>query len=165
MREAFLTGIFPTLKASNESIQDLRENGIDVSDITILMSSPKQSDVEDLPASAQPAHTNFGVTISAVETSQASVIAFRPTVTVPELGITLMGPLGAIVAKTEFPSGRSGLLQFLTGLGIDEEEAEYYRNALQAGEVVMAIPLRATYDPFQIETILEEWSAKEICSC
>jgi hypothetical protein len=167
-------GIFSSRKNAEDAIDDLKANGFNVKDISIVMKDTREG--EDLAAStgtnvAEGAVT--GATTGGALGALAGLLVGIGAIAVPGIGALLIGgPLAAALGLTGAAattvSGAvtgalaGGLVGALTGLGIPEEEARAYEEDIRAGAILLAVPVRTGED--EATAILKENGAEKIRS-
>ena len=69
----------------------------------------------------------------------AGLLVGATALTIPGIGIVIAGPLAAILGGAGIGAVGGGLIGALTAAGVSEDEARYYHDRLEAGDVVVAV--------------------------
>jgi hypothetical protein len=168
-------GVFSDRDNAENAINDLRSNGYDAKNISIIMKDT---------AEAQTVASNTGANVATAATSGAAtggvlgavagLLVGIGAIAVPGIGALLIGgpiaaALGLTGAAASTVSGAvtgalaGGLLGALMGLGIPEEDARIYEDRVRAGGILVAVPTRMGEGP-EARDILEENGAEQIRS-
>ena len=168
-----ILGVFSNKDLAKGAIDDLKTEGYDAKDISIVM-----HDIED----AQTIATNTGASVADGAATGATtggaigglagLLVGIGAIAIPGLGAILIGgPLAAALGLTGAAattvSGAvtgalaGGLVGALVGLGVPEEEAHVYEDRVREGGVLLAVPVREG-GTREARVILEEAGADNV---
>ncbi len=166
-------GIYSDQVAANEAVDELKSEGYDAKDISIIVKD--QSVVDDLST-----NTNVSVADSAASGAVtggllgglAGLLVGVGAITIPGIGALLIGgPLAAALGLTGAAattvSGAAtgalagGIVGALVGLGVPEEEARVYESRIREGGILLAVPVREG-STREARVILEDTGADRI---
>jgi uncharacterized membrane protein len=147
-------GIFSEREHAEEAIEQLKDDGYDAKDISIVV---KDTDVAETVVNNTGANVVDGASSGAVTGGAlgalAGLLVGIGAITLPGIGALLIGgPLAAALGLTGAAattvSGAvtgalaGGFVGALVGLGIPEEEARVYEDHIRAGGILLAVPVR-----------------------
>lgn len=163
-------------------IQDLREQGISEDQISLVVRDVRgdykrylKQDIgveEYLEVSAAKEGADVGVGTSALTGSLIGVLADSTSVVIPGVGEVLVaGPLVEAVNNTNgspLPTANRGLNGALASIGIDEEQASFYAEAVRRGSALVAVTapdemankaeeVMEDYFPLDVEERVDQW--------
>lgn len=168
-------GIFADRADAEAAIEDLKDEGYNPKDISIIM-----KDVEEGRAVAGTTGANVaegavaGATTGGALGALAGLLVGIGAIALPGIGGLLVGgPLAAALglsgAAATTVSGAvtgalaGGLVGALTGLGIPEEDAKVYEERIKSGAILLAVPAR-TGDGEDAKDILLDHGADQVRS-
>ncbi len=137
---ATVVGLFETRGDAEVAIEQLRQNGIDASNIGVVM-----QDREEMRDMA----TNAGVETGAAAATGAVaggvlggglglVLSVIGAVAIPVIGpIIAAGPIAAALVGAATGAATGGLIGALTEAGVPEEEAQVYQTGVERGGVLV----------------------------
>ncbi len=168
-------GVFSDKNTAEDAIEDLKTEGYDAKDISIVMRDGEttQTVTQDTGASVAEGAASGAVT-GGVLGGLAGLLVGIGAITIPGIGAILIGgPLAAILGLTGAAavtvSGAAtgalagGLVGALVGLGVPEEEARVYEERVKEGGVLLAVPVREG-STREARVILEDNGADSIRS-
>ncbi len=146
--------------------------GYGASEISVLMSdSTREHFAATAPRAPISANTHAaegmgigGAIGTAVGATLAAVAAIGTTLALPGLGLLVAGPIAAALAGGGAGAFTGGLIGGLVGLGIPEQNAEAYQQALRDGGVVLGVVPHAD-DATRIEEHFRKLNGEAICCC
>lgn len=163
-------GVFNNRTDAEEAINELRDRDYNPKDISIVMKNREEAKEMEKNTGADVAGgAATGATTGAIVGGIAGLLA---AVAIPGLGAFLIGgpiaaALGLTGAAASTVSGAAtgavagGLLGALTGLGLSEDEAKTYNEAVEQGGILVAVPARQG-EEMEVRNILEECDADQI---
>jgi hypothetical protein len=166
-----IIGIFADRTDVEDAIEELRDTGFDVKDISIVMKNAGEGKaVADSTGAQVASGAVSGATTGAVLGGIAGLVS---AIAIPGLGAFFIGgpiaaALGVTGATAATISGATtgafagGLIGGLMGLGLPKEEAEYYEGRVKEGALLIAIPASSLMQQDEIVSILETYDAEDI---
>jgi hypothetical protein len=157
-------GVYYDRTSADRAVGGLCDLGYDVGDISVLMSDTTRgkefADTGRKTAQGAVAGAIIGGGLSAIVaglTATGSIIATAATggAAAP----LVAGPLAAALAALGAGGGTGGIIGALVGMGISEEEAKKYHDALAQGGIIVSIRPRAQ-DRERVRQILATPSAQ-----
>ena len=149
-----ILGIFSNTDTAEDAIEELKEEGYDAKDISIVMrdSDEAQTVATNTGASVADGAASGAVTGGALG-ALAGLLVGIGAIALPGIGGLLIGgPLAAALGLTGAAattvSGATtgalagGLVGALVGLGVPEEDATVYESRIKEGGVLLAVPIR-----------------------
>ena len=101
---------------------------------------------------------------TAVGATLAAIAAVGTSLTIPGLNLIVAGPLLAALAGGGAGAVAGGLVGGLVGLGIPEQDAEIYNQALRDGGVVMSVAARSE-DVYDVQNLMIQHGGEQVSSC
>jgi hypothetical protein len=141
-----VVGLFDTIEQAQQTVQDLLDNGVPSTDISLLTRNPQDapppapsSDAAD--AADRVAAGAFG---GGVLGSVLGVLAGVSGLVIPGVGPVLaVGPLataiGSALAGASLGAVSGGLLSALTAAGVPKEQAHTYAEGVRRGGSLVAV--------------------------
>jgi hypothetical protein len=150
----------------------LIDQGYQADEINVLMSDATRTHyAEHAPRAPISANTHAadgmgigGAIGTAVGATLAAVAAIGTSLALPGLGLLVAGPLAAALAGGGAGAVTGGLIGLLVGLGIPEQNAEAYQEALREGGVILGVAPRED-DADRIEEQFRKFNGEAICYC
>ena len=163
-------GIFADQENAVEAINELKAQGYDSKDLSIVMKDRVVGEqvAKDTGADVATGAVS-GATTGAIVGGLAGLVA---AMAIPGLGAFFIGgpivtALGLTGAAATTASGAvtgavaGGLLGALTGLGLSEDEARVYEAHIQQGGILVAVPARIGEEE-EVEEILTDFGANDV---
>lgn len=147
-------GLFEDRKSAEDAVEELKSNGYDAKDISIIMRDEKDSEVVTTDTGESVADgAATGAVTGGVIGGLAGLLVGIGAITIPGIGAILIGgPLAALLGLTGVAattvSGAAtgalagGLVGALIGLGVPEEDARVYEESVKSGGILLAVPTR-----------------------
>lgn len=163
-------GIFNNRADAEDAIDELRDRDYNPKDISIVMRNHDEAvEMADNTGADVAGGAATGATTGAIVGGLAGLLA---AVAIPGLGAFLIGgpiaaALGLTGAAASTVSGAAtgalagGLLGALTGLGLSDEEARTYNDAIDRGGILLAVPARRG-EEIEVQEVLEDFDADQI---
>lgn len=101
---------------------------------------------------------------TAVGATLAAIAAVGTSLVIPGLNLVIAGPLMAALAGGGAGAVTGGLVGGLVGLGIPEQDAEVYNQALRSGGVVMSVAVHHA-DASAVRNLLIEQGGEQVTCC
>jgi len=146
-----ILGIFDERDHAESALSELKDDGFNPKDISIVMKDSEKMDVDGSDAGSDVAEGAVGgATTGAVV---GGIAGFLAGTVLPGLaGFLIGGPIGAALGLTGAAattvSGAAtgavagGLIGGLMGLGLSSDEAEHYQERVEQGAILLAVPIR-----------------------
>jgi len=180
-----VVGVFRLKESADGCFDALIARGYASSEITLIMSDETRQAYEgvedgrlieppdptrDLIGTSAGSHSLEGIGVggvigTAIGATLAAVTAIGTSLLIPGLNLIVAGPLAAALAGGGAGALTGGLMGGLIGLGLPEQDAQVYNEALTGGGVVISITPRDPADFEAIEKIMIEHSGQQVCSC
>jgi uncharacterized membrane protein len=165
-----VVSVFSDKTNAEEAIKILKEDGYNPKDISIVMKDSRESkEMAEEMGTGTVGGAVSGATGGAILGGIAGLIA---SYMLPGLGAFFIGgpiaaALGLTGAAASTASGAAtgavagGLLGALTGFGLTKSEAESYRERVEGGGILVAVPARDG-DEMRVESTLRKYQAQDI---
>ncbi len=159
-----ITGMFRDRDSAERAYRSLIDRGYNKDEITLLMSDEtrdtnfkddnehRDTDLGDKAMETAGKGSAIGGTLGAIV---GAVAAIGTSVLIPGLGLIVAGPIAAGLAGAGAGGLTGGLIGALVGSGIPKEKAEYYKEGIAEGGIVMGVTPRSTDDAAYFEN---EWN-------
>ncbi len=156
MDKYLITGLFQNSQEAGEAVSEIKSAGL-AKDISVVAKNWDDSEPETHTVEASG--TTGGVT-GAVVGALAGLLIGASAVVIPGVGpLVVAGPFTALMTAAGALTG--GLIGFLVDAGIPEKQAKIYEEAIQKGEVLVAIYADSD-DESKVQEILRDHDAREI---
>lgn len=145
-------GLFEDKKTAEGAVNELKTNGYEAKDISIIMREEKDAEsVEPNTGENVAEGAATGAVTGGVIGGLAGLFVGIGAITIPGIGAILIGgPLAALLGLTGIAattvSGAAtgalagGLVGALVGLGLSEDDARVYEEKIKSGGVLLAVP-------------------------
>ena len=151
-RVRIMTGMFRDRDSVERAYGSLTSRGYTKDDVTLMMSdearrrhfAPSGADTELGSKAAEGA--GVGAAVGGGLGALIGVLAAIGTITLPGIGLVVMGPIAAALAGGATGAAGGGLLGALIGSGIPEDRAKLYESGLREGNIVMGVTPRNAED-------------------
>lgn len=170
-----IIGVFPTHREADLAINDLKDAGFSVEDLSVIT---KKTDLEGIEyrssgtGSEVVERTVSGAATGGVLGGLAGLLIGLGVLVIPGIGALLIGgpiaaALGLTGAAATAASGvvtgavAGGLVGALTTLGIPEEDARTYEEGIRGGGILLMVPVREDNED-EARRILEDHNADNI---
>jgi uncharacterized membrane protein len=163
-------GVFSKRQQAEASINQLKREGFEPSDISVVMKDQRENqDLANDTGASVAEGTVSGATTGVVIGGITGLLAGT---VFPGLGVLLVGgplatALGLTGAAATTVSGAAtgavagGLIGALTGLGLSEDEARTYERHVKEGAILLAVPTPAGLES-DVETIFSQNQASDM---
>lgn len=167
-------GVFSEPDDAEQLIDRLEEKGYNPKEISIVVrQGTKFHKDSGSKGGAVASGTVSGAATGGVIGGLAGLLIGIGAIAIPGIGAFLIGgplavALGLTGAAATTVSGAAtgmlagGLVGALVSLGLPEEEAREYQERVQAGGVLLAVPVRDDSDARQIKTMFSRYNADQI---
>ncbi|MDQ4076515.1 MAG: hypothetical protein M3220_09750 [Chloroflexota bacterium] len=152
-----VTGLFDTRAQAEEAIDALHERGIEADDISVIMrgrhgAEERRDDHDDDVSAAE------GAGIGAVEGGVIGLLAGLGALTIPGIGpIVAVGPLVGALTGIIAGGATGGLVAALIDSGVEEADAEAYRDGLERGAVLLTVRTDEA-DAAEVRAVMDQYS-------
>jgi hypothetical protein len=160
-QHGILTSSFRDRDSAERAYNDLLARGYKSDEIHVLMSDEtrklhfvKGAETTPMGNKALKGAGVGGALGGAVGATLMGLAATAATVTVPGLGLVIVGPLAGALAGGAAGATAGGLVGVLVGAGIPEERARVYATELKNGGIVLGVRPRNEDDAHYFE---DEW--------
>jgi hypothetical protein len=153
MARTTVAALYDNLEAATRAVRELEESSFNPRDISLIANNAETGEAGDGPrravgsvsrdtATAAPEGAGTGAAIGALLGGGASLLAAAGALAIPGIGPVLAaGPLAAALAGAGVGAAAGGLIGGLIGLGVPEEEAQRYAEAVRRGGAIVAVKL------------------------
>ncbi len=166
-------GVFSEKGSAENAIEELKSEGYDAKDISIVMKDEREAEAVSTDTGASVAEGALsGAATGGVIGGLAGLLVGIGAIMIPGIGaILIAGPLAAALGLTGAAattiSGAAtgalagGLVGALVGLGVPEEEAHVYEDRVKAGGILLAVPVQQG-SKREARAILDDHGAESI---
>jgi hypothetical protein len=141
-----VTHSFQDRDSAERAYDDILSRGYESGDVHVIMSDKtrkahfdKDSTHVDMGNKSLKGGTVGGVVGGAVGATLVGLMAAAATVTVPLVGLVIVGPLAGALAGGAAGAATGGLLGLLIGAGIPEAQAKIYERDVNNGSIVLGV--------------------------
>lgn len=152
-QQSIMTRSYRDRESAELAYDDLMKRGFKPNDVHVVMTDEtrKRLFVEgdestDLGNKALKGAGVGGAVGGVVGATVVGLAAAAATVTVPFLGLVIIGPLAGALAGAATGAATGGLVGMLVGAGIPEERAKKYETELQDGSILLGVTPRSDED-------------------
>ena len=167
-----VTAVFRDRVNADAAFDWLRSNGYSDREINVLMSDQTRHTYTTGHTGKIEAGNKavegmaVGVAVgTAVMATLGAIAAIGTTLIVPGLNLVLAGPLAAAIAGAGAGAVTGGLVGTLIGMGIPEDNAQAYQEALVHGGVVLGVHTHSSEDATRIKKHFEDLQGEDVLSC
>lgn len=156
MNKEVVTAIFKSHYDATEATEKIRQEGLRMSDISILT----QHDVEKGDNKGRATHDNVsdGTMRGGMLGGLAGLFLGLGTIAIPGLGVVAAaGPIAGLLSGAI----TGGVVGALVDLGIPDEKAQEYNEDLRQGKVLWSMEVETEYAD-HVKSILKEYGAEKI---
>ena len=159
-RSPMITGSFRDREAADRAYSSLLSKGYTEKDIHVIMSADTRKKFYGEDIKIDHGHKALsgagvgGAVGGAVGATLVGILAAAAAVTIPGLGLVIVGPLAGALAGGAAGAAAGGLVGSLVGAGIPEERAKVYEKDLKDGAIVLGVNARHDDDAAYFEN---EW--------
>ena len=173
-KQKMVTAVFRDRNDSEQAFDYLYHLGYSDREINVLMSDKTRSSFfperkeESKHKAGTKAEEGMGVggaIGTAVGATLAAVAAIGTTIALPGLGLLIAGPLAAAFAGAGAGAVTGGAIGALVGLGIPEQNAAAYEEALRAGGIAIGVVPRNSEHAKAIKERFTELHGENVCYC
>jgi hypothetical protein len=159
-----MTTSFRDRESAERAYNAIEARGYKSNEIHVLMSDEtrkrlfvKSGEKTDMGNKALEGAGVGGAVGVAVGATLVGIAAAAAALTIPGLGLVVVGPLAGALAGGAAGATAGGVLGFLVGAGIPEERAKIYETDLKEGGIVLGVKPRHDVDARYFET---EWQGQ-----
>jgi uncharacterized membrane protein len=169
--------LYDELTEAQQAIQELRQNGFDQQDISLIANDVREEYAQYIPQN-QPAEEIAegaleGAGIGAIVGALSGLLIGLSALALPGIGAVLVaGPLGATLAGTGIGAAAGSLLGALMEAGVPEEPAHYYAEGVRRGGSLVivrtdeahkdrAVDTLNRFNPVEMQRRSEHWRAED----
>lgn len=136
-----IVGVFHSEQEASSAIQSLKRTGYHADDISIITRDKKDMrKLEDETGTMAPEGAAGGAATGGVLGGIGGLLAGLGALAIPGIGpILAAGPLAATLAGAAVGAAGGGIVGGLIGLGIPENEAQEYDNAVDEGKILVIV--------------------------
>jgi uncharacterized protein (TIGR02271 family) len=168
-----IVGVFDGREEAQRVVQELVDSGYSRDDISLMMRDTRRDTREARPTGEKRedrAAESAG--IGALLGGAGGLLVGLGALAIPGIGpLVAAGPLAAALAGAGVGAGLGALVGALVGMGIPEEEAQHYSEAIRRGGVLVAVrssddmteravSIMERHNPIDIERRAAEWRAE-----
>jgi hypothetical protein len=174
-KNMLVTAVFRDRLDAEQAFDYLYGLGYRDNDIHVLMSDKSHSTFtaarkENEPRHEASSHAAEGAGVggaigTVVGAAAAGIAAIGTSLAIPGLGLVVAGPLAAALAGAGAGAVTGGVVGALVGLGVPEQNAEAYHEALRNGGIVVGVWPRTTDDIPRIKDKFHELHGENVCYC
>jgi hypothetical protein len=103
-----------------------------------------------------------GVVGTAIGATIAAIAAIGTSIALPGFGLVIAGPIAAGIAGAGAGALAGGSLGLLVGLGLSEQDATVYNQALQNGGVVISVECDDSAEVSEVKKLMVETGGQEV---
>jgi hypothetical protein len=172
-RPKMVTAIFRDRNDSEQAFDYLYHLGYADRDINVLMSDKTRTTW--FPERREEKHTASnkageglavgGAIGTALGATLAAVAAIGTSLALQGVGLVIAGPIAAALAGGGVGAVTGGIIGALVGLGIPEQNAAAYEEALRSGGVVIGVVPKTRQHASAIELRFKELQGENVCYC
>ncbi|WP_254510350.1 hypothetical protein [Anatilimnocola floriformis] len=137
-----IVGVFESRSDAEAAIREMKTYGVNENDIGMVVRHPSGREYSDPPASDQGTKAVEGAAVGAAAGAGVGALwALGIAANVlPVIGPVVSGGiLAAVVASAAGGAATAGLVGALIGLGIPEDDANFYESELMAGRTIVTV--------------------------
>ena len=181
--EKSIVGVFYSKVDADACFNDLLHHGFTTSEINVMMSEgtrnlyiAETANGEDTLGAREEQGTRAGshaiegmgvggAVGTAVGATIAAIAALGTSLLIPGLNLIVAGPLVAGLAGGGAGALTGGLLGALAGMGVSEQNAQVYNDAMRQGGVVISVTPHNADQAATIKQVMIEHRGQEVCAC
>lgn len=178
-----VVGVFYSKADADNCFNALLHRGFTTSEINVMMSERTRNlyfaqDIDldqsesrrDQSGTTAGSHAMEGMGVggavgTAVGATIAAIAALGTSLLIPGLNVIVAGPLVAGLAGGGAGALAGGLVGALAGMGLSEQNAQVYNDAMKQGGVVISVTPRDADQASQIKQVMIEHRGQEVCCC
>jgi hypothetical protein len=168
--DRLLTGFFADRDHADRAYADLRREGFDEDQISVMMSQDTRDSHYDDDSTVGEAHTEMGNkategagvggavggTIGGI---LGAISAAAAPIVFPGIGLAISGPIAAALMGAGAGGLGGSLLGGLVGAGIPEERVERYESGLKEGGVLLGVHPRSEAEATKVANVFRQYDA------
>ena len=172
-KQVHVVGVFDDRAKADMTFNELMALGVPESSITVMMSDQTRARYYSVDPEARGTKAGNmasegagvgGAIGTALGATIAAVMAVGTTVMFPPLGLAVSGPLAAALVGGSGGALVGGMLGALVGMGMTEQKATAYNEALLSGGVVIAVSPFDSSEAKKIEDLLVRCGGREVAT-
>lgn len=136
-----IVGVFHTEYEASQAIEDLKSHGFLTEDISVIARNKRDVEaINEETGTKAPEGMASGAATGGLLGGVTGLLAGIGALAIPGIGpIIAAGPIAATLTGAAIGAGTGGLVGGLIGLGIPEDEAESYENAVDEGRILVMV--------------------------
>ncbi|HEX9017437.1 MAG TPA: general stress protein [Chloroflexota bacterium] len=140
-RRSTVVGVFDDSDRARDAIQELKDSGFPASDISILMKDRGRAEEIAEDTGTHAAHGAItGALSGGVLGGLAGWLVGMGALTIPGVGpVIAAGAFGTTLAGAGIGAGMGAVAGALVGMGIPQEEAEWYEGEVKQGRTLVTV--------------------------
>jgi hypothetical protein len=170
-RQKMVTAVFRNREDAESAFDALLASGYADSEIDVMMSEKTRSSYysrreegerHEVGSKMGEGMAIGGAVGTAVGAALAAVAAIGTTLALPGLGLVIAGPIAAALAGAGAGGVAGGMVGGLIGLGISEDNAQAYHEALRSGGVFLGVRPHSDEDSRRIRKLFEDLRGENV---
>jgi hypothetical protein len=169
-KRLLVSAVFRDRLDAEQALDYLRGLGYSDDDINVLMSDKMHAMFNARPHEGEHGPKRNvaegmgvgGAIGTALGAAAAGLAAIGTTIALPGLGILVAGPIAAALAGAGAGAVTGGVIGAFVGLGINEQNAEVWQEALREGGIVIGVHPRSTEDVPRIQAKFREFHGESV---
>jgi hypothetical protein len=171
-KQIHVVGVFDDRAKADNCFNELMALGVPESSITVMMSDQTRARYYSVDPDAKGAKAGSmaseaagvgGAIGTALGATIAAVLAVGTSVIIPGVAV-IAGPLAAAIAGGSAGALAGGLIGALVGMGMTEQNAAVYNEALLSGGVVIAVTPFDNNEANRIEDMMVRCGGREVAT-
>lgn len=131
---------YSSAREAEVAVRALIDAGFGADDVSIIARDERRAQqVADDTGADVGKGAGIGALTGGVLGALGGLLVGATALTIPGIGIVIAGPLAAILGGAGIGAVGGGLIGALTAAGVSEDEARYYQDRLEAGDIVVAV--------------------------
>ena len=167
-KQEIMTSSFRDRESAEKAYDDIAARGYKHEDIHVIMTDETRNRLfhkgevkTDMGNKALAGAGVGGAVGGAVGATVLGFAAAAAALTIPGLGLVIVGPLAGAIAGGAAGMTAGGLMGLLVGAGIPEERAKLYETELKSGGIVLGVKPRTDDDARYFEN---KWQGQNVRS-
>lgn len=170
-RQKMVTAVFRSRDDAESAFDALLGSGYSDSEIDVMMSEKTRTTYYATTPEGERHRVGSkmgegaaigGAVGTAVGAALGAVAAIGTTLALPGLGLVIAGPIAAALAGAGAGGVAGGMVGGLIGLGISEENAQAYQDALRSGGVFIGVRPHSSDDAGRIQKLFKDLRGENV---
>lgn len=148
-----LIALFDNNDKASDAVNELVGTGVEKNEISIVMNEDHSNQFTDVPKSEEFSNVNVthndktaeGAAVGTATGGLIGAIVAGGLATIGP-GIMLAGPMVSALAGAGAGGYAGGLVGFISGMGVDKTEAEFFAKEIENGSVAIAVETKIKDD-------------------